>query len=96
MTPVPEDASAGRWESPDSSHSTFPEPMQVQYGPGGAEAEAARTRREVSAILGQDAPVGPVLCDWFAMCTREATHVELHPVIAGGVPACDSCPRIGR
>lgn len=36
-----------------------------------------------------------VTCEWFAACTRVATHLEPHPVL-GHVPACDPCPNVGR
>lgn len=29
-------------------------------------------------------------CEWFAMCTNEAFHELLHPII-GWVPICPSC-----
>jgi hypothetical protein len=34
-------------------------------------------------------------CEWFARCDRDATHMEAHPAIPGGVPACDRCASIG-
>lgn len=34
-------------------------------------------------------------CEWFAMCTNEATHEEPHPIL-GNVPCCDRCSQIGR
>lgn len=30
------------------------------------------------------------LCEWFALCTNEATHTEPHPIL-GDVPICDRC-----
>jgi hypothetical protein len=30
------------------------------------------------------------LCQWFALCTNEATRVEPHPIL-GDVPICDRC-----
>lgn len=44
---------------------------------------AARIRAELDKL---DAP----LCEWFAMCDREATTTLLHPVI-GEVPCCARC-----
>lgn len=35
-------------------------------------------------------------CEWFAMCERDATHMEKHPAFPGGVPACDECASIGK
>jgi hypothetical protein len=35
-------------------------------------------------------------CQWFALCDRAATHMEAHPAIPGGVPACDRCASIGK
>lgn len=31
-----------------------------------------------------------ILCEWFALCTREAAGTVYHPVL-GDVPTCDRC-----
>lgn len=35
------------------------------------------------------------VCQWFALCSRSATHLESHPIL-GSVASCDICPSIGR
>lgn len=30
-------------------------------------------------------------CEWFLLCTNEATSVMPHPILTGGVPICDRC-----
>lgn len=40
-------------------------------------------------------PADSVMCDWFALCTRGATHFEPHS-IRTYVPCCDACCTIGR
>lgn len=52
------------------------------------------------AVIAQDLPLAIVskvelvlsapVCQWFALCTNVATHVESHPVL-GDVPTCDRC-----
>ncbi len=36
-----------------------------------------------------------VACHWFALCDKQATHLESHPVL-GPTPCCDRCAQIGR
>lgn len=36
------------------------------------------------------------VCQWFALCDREATHLEAHPAFRNGVPACDRCVSVGK
>ena len=31
-----------------------------------------------------------ILCEWFALCDREATGYRIHPVLSP-VPICDEC-----
>lgn len=33
-------------------------------------------------------PNGP--CEWFALCTNDATKMRKHPIL-GNVPICDRC-----
>lgn len=35
-------------------------------------------------------PADPIYCEWFALCTNEATYLEPHPIL-GHVPICDRC-----
>lgn len=30
------------------------------------------------------------MCEWFALCTNEATGIIAHPIL-GDVPICDRC-----
>lgn len=32
-----------------------------------------------------------IVCEWFALCTNEATLLVAHPAIAAGVPCCQRC-----
>jgi hypothetical protein len=38
---------------------------------------------------------GIVLCNWFALCTNDATTTEPHPIL-GDVPICARCATIVR
>lgn len=52
--------------------------------------QARRNTQELQAMIER----GEIACEWFAMCTNAATHVEPHPVLTA-VPACDRCVRVG-
>lgn len=54
--------------------------------------------RDLCAMVARlPAPVRDLgVCEWFAMCERDATHMEKHPAFPGGVPACDECASIGK
>ncbi|MFC9432732.1 hypothetical protein [Nocardia sp. NPDC057030] len=46
-----------------------------------------------SGLLWKDGQ--PVACHWFALCDRQATHLEPNPML-GPTPACDRCVAIGE
>jgi hypothetical protein len=50
--------------------------------------------REVASLPNRVVDLGG--CEWFALCDRDATHLEAHPAFPGGVPACDRCASIGK
>lgn len=48
--------------------------------------QARNERRELARQAVRDAG----LCEWFAMCTNDATGTIPHPIL-GDVPICDRC-----
>lgn len=38
----------------------------------------------------KEAMTNPILCEWFALCDREADHLVRHPIL-GDVPTCERC-----
>lgn len=79
-----------QYEAGELEESEIVELFQELVNTGTAWHLQGHYGRTAHALIGAGLVTRPAMCQWFALCDRQATGTTPHPIL-GDVPTCDRC-----